>query len=62
MNKNATVHRACGGGVVYDGPEPADGRPRFRCTKCGEVWSCGVTGGIWAELVPGKVASTRRLS
>lgn len=37
------VH-GCGGG--YEAIDPAmDGRPRFRCTKCGQTWTDGTDGG-----------------
>ena len=53
---NTSEHRGCGGGVIYDGPAPHDGRPRFRCTKCGDTWTCGKDGGEWAVLIPRKEA------
>lgn len=49
---NVKVHRACGGGVSYIGPAPADARPQFRCSKCEQTWTCGMGGGPWASLVP----------
>lgn len=50
-SKKYREHRACGGGVEFAGPA-ADGRPRFRCTKCGESWTAGLDGREWAPLVP----------
>lgn len=48
--RNPRLHGGCGGGVEYCGKAP-DGRPRFRCTKCGDTWTCGLTGGPWAVLI-----------
>lgn len=55
MGHRVQVHRACGGGVVFSGfSKIKRGRPFFRCTKCGDEWSYGATGGEWAALVPAK--------
>jgi hypothetical protein len=40
-------HRVCpacrqGG---YKVEEATDGRPKFTCTKCDHVWTCGLDGG-----------------
>lgn len=56
---NPRVHRGCGGGVKYAGPAPADGRPQFRCSKCGDTWTSGLTGGRWAALVPAQAPPLR---
>lgn len=42
----------CGGGNVYNGPAKGDGRPEFRCTKCGNTFTCGLSGGKWRVLIP----------
>lgn len=55
--KSYRQHRACGGGIVYAGPAP-DGRPQYRCSKCGETWTCGTDGGPWAEIAREAVAAT----
>lgn len=51
MSNHKTQHRGCGGGIKYIGPYP-DGKPAFQCSKCGETWTCGYSGGPWAELIP----------
>ncbi len=44
------VHAMCGGG--YGRIEDAlDGRPRFKCTKCGDTWTEGKSGGESLEAV-----------
>lgn len=52
MRHDPRIHRACGGGVCYAGPSEVDSRPRFRCSKCGQEWSSGFSGGEWSALVP----------
>ena len=52
-NDNPRVHRACGGGVEYMGMVgEVKPYPQFRCTKCGDTWTCGENGGPWAVLIP----------
>lgn len=59
MSNRYKVHRGCGGGISYDGPE-LDGRPRFICSKCRQSWSCGLDGGEWAPLVDREISKLVR--
>ena len=49
---NPRLHRACGGGVEFNRFIEVTGRPEFRCSKCGETWTCGDSGGEWSVLIP----------
>jgi len=33
----------------YKQDRASDGRPSFECTRCGHVWTCGYSGGIYAQ-------------
>jgi hypothetical protein len=34
-------------GGYEQGWNPYTLRPSFRCTRCGETWTCGLSGGEW---------------
>lgn len=35
---------------AYSEGKATDGRPEFSCNVCGHVWTCGMTGGMYAKL------------
>ena len=49
--KKGCCDRCLIGGARYDG-RALDGRPMFRCNRCGHTWTSNRDGGPWAFLVP----------
>lgn len=48
MARNDRPIHVCGGGYerIENAPFPLpDGRPQFKCTKCGQTWTDGRRGG-----------------
>ena len=62
MKQNKSVHVGCGGGYerINNVPFPLpDGRPQFRCSKCGQTWTEGVDGGRSLSNLKEKVKISR---
>lgn len=46
--------KVCTRGGVERTEPAADGRPRFKCSACGDTFTCGKSGGEYAAAIPEK--------